>query len=91
MDKISWSEILVNLLTNINSTAVKAVISSGGLDYLKLTRNHMLFEFNLISQLTKELEIVKNNLEPSKSIKTSLLNNLGNIKLSRRRSAGEYN
>ncbi len=90
LDKMSWSEILVNLLTNINSTAVKAVISSGGLDYLKLTRNHMLFELNLISQLTKkELEIVKNNLEPSKSIKTSLSNNLGNIKLSRRRSAVE--
>jgi len=90
LDKMSWSEILVNLLININSTAVKAVISSGGLDYLKLNRNHMLFEFNLMSQLTKkEIEIVKNNLEASTSIKSSLLNNIPKVKLSRRRTVIE--
>ena len=57
IDKILWPQLLFSILININSSASKALISSGSLDYLKISRNQMLYEFNLISELSnKETE-----------------------------------
>lgn len=60
-----WLDILLDILLKINSTASKAIISSGALDYLKKNRTEMLYEYDTVSQLTnKELEhctILKNN------------------------------
>jgi len=64
---ITWSSLLINIFTQINSTAVKALISSGAIDFFKKNRTEMLFDFENISQLTKkEIEkcsalLVKNN------------------------------
>lgn len=59
----SWLYIVINILLNINSTAAKALIQSGALSYVKKTRNSMLFEYEIMSELTKkELEFIKNNI-----------------------------
>jgi len=68
LSSLSWPELLLSILHNINSTASKALISSGALDFLKKNRTEMIFDFETISQLTsKELEhllsIIKANTE----------------------------
>lgn len=57
IDSLNWLELLTKILLKINSTAAKALISSGGIDYLKKNRTEMLFEYDICSSLTKkELE-----------------------------------
>jgi DNA polymerase-3 subunit alpha len=57
MDKISWPCMLLNIFTKINSTAAKALISCGSVDFFKKNRTEMLYDFENISQLTnKEIE-----------------------------------
>ena len=71
LPKLSWLETLLEILVNINSSSAKSLILSGALDYLKLTRNIMLHEFNMISELTtKELEICRKILVTNPKIKT---------------------
>lgn len=53
-EKTSWIDFLTRVLLNINSTGSKALIQSGSLNFLKKTRNSMLFEFGIISNLTKK-------------------------------------
>lgn len=56
---IKWMDMLF-LLERINSTAAKALIQSGALDYFGITRNQMLFEYSSFSELTvKELSSIK--------------------------------
>lgn len=50
----SWYRILFRLLLNINSTAAKALIQSGALDYCNKPRQTMLYEFNTVTNLTKK-------------------------------------
>ena len=54
INKESWCYLLFGLLLKINSTAVKALISSGALDYLKINRTEMLFQYDVASSLTKK-------------------------------------
>ena len=54
LNKLYWPQTLFSILLNINSSSAKALICSGALDYLKLSRNQMLYEFNLITQLSKK-------------------------------------
>ena len=62
-DNIGWCELLCKVLLNINSTAAKALITSGGVDFIKNTRTSMLFDYSIASELTKkELEFINNNL-----------------------------
>ena len=57
VDAMSWYDVLYVVLLNINSTASKALISCGSLDYLKKDRTEMLFEYETCCSLTKkELE-----------------------------------
>jgi DNA polymerase-3 subunit alpha len=59
IDNMSWLEILIHILLNINSTAAKSIIQSGAVDFLKKSRQSMLFEYNNISLLTaKEIEYI---------------------------------
>jgi DNA polymerase-3 subunit alpha len=68
----SWMDLLF-VLNKINSTASKALIQSGSLDHLGLTRNQMLFEYNILTQLTnKECE----TLQKSYNTKSTLIKNL---------------
>lgn len=54
IDKAGWLDILFTILVNINSTASKALISSGAFDYLKKNRTEMIFEYEMASNLTKK-------------------------------------
>ncbi len=68
-DKITWCELLFHVLLNINSTAAKALITSGGVDFIKNTRTSMLFDYSIASELTKkETEFVINNMASCKNL-----------------------
>lgn len=73
LENITWPQMLFLILTNINSTAAKALIQSGATNFFKKTRNSMLYEYNLISGLTKkETEHVTNSIQSIKDIKQGL-------------------
>jgi DNA polymerase-3 subunit alpha len=66
LEELHWLDYLLEIFPNINSNAAKALMQTGALSYLKLTRNYMLFEFSLVSNLTKkELKFVVENKQPS--------------------------
>jgi DNA polymerase-3 subunit alpha len=54
VNQLSWTQILSNVLLNINSIASKALISCGAFDYFKKNRTEMLFEYEICSNLTKK-------------------------------------
>jgi len=54
LSKASWLDILFKILLNINSTASKALISSGAIDYFHKNRTEMLFEYEVVSSFTKK-------------------------------------
>lgn len=54
INHINWYQMLSLLLCNINSTATKALICCGALDFYKKTRTEMLFEYEIFSCLTKK-------------------------------------
>lgn len=57
LNKLSYLETVCHVLLKINSTAAKALISAGALDYFRLNRTDMLFQYDMLSTLTaKELE-----------------------------------
>jgi DNA polymerase-3 subunit alpha len=79
LSSLSWLNMLTQVLLKINSTAAKALISCGALDYFKKNRTEMLFELEVISNFTKkELELFQNiitekaNINLEKAV-TSLL------------------
>lgn len=73
LNEMSWLQYLLLLLNNINSTASKALIQSGALSFLPMTRNKMLFEYNIISGLTKkECEHIVNNINIITDLKQGL-------------------
>jgi len=70
---ISWLKLLFYILNNINSIAAKALIQSGATSFIKMTRSKMLFEYSLISSLTKkEIEQICNNIDQFKTIQDAL-------------------
>ena len=86
---ISWLETLFLILNNINSTAAKALIQSGATNFIDKTRNSMLFEYNLISGLTKkEIEHITNNLKHFQTLKQALeyLLTVGKINKNRKKN-----
>jgi DNA polymerase-3 subunit alpha len=71
----TWLQVLTKLLLNINSTASKALISAGALDYLKKNRTEMLFEYDICSSLTKkELQLLMETISENnpKNLKEAL-------------------
>jgi DNA polymerase-3 subunit alpha len=82
IDNISWNTSLVKLLTKINSTAAKALISSGALDYYNISRTKMLFDYDIISELTsRELELIElDSYSLKECLENLLIKNKINIK-----------
>ena len=63
IEKITWPEMLMTILLNLNSTAVKGLISSGAMDHYGYSRNKLLFDYSIVSDLTKrEIEICKEHM-----------------------------
>jgi DNA polymerase III subunit alpha len=54
MSTITWLDLLLNILLNINSTAAKSLIESGATKFIPLSRSKMLFDLNIVSDLTKK-------------------------------------
>lgn len=72
-DSSNWLQFLFLVLNRINSTAAKALIQSGALSFIPITRSKMLYEYNLVSTLTsKEIEHISNNLTKFTSLKECL-------------------
>ena len=66
LEGMTFLELCFKLLTKLNSTAAKAVICSGALDYLKINRNYMMATYNAVSGLTdRERLWIINNLKIS--------------------------
>jgi DNA polymerase-3 subunit alpha len=71
---LSWLETMTKILMKINSTAAKALISSGAFDFLKKNRTLMLFEYELLSNLTqKELEQFDKIMIPQETLKNNII------------------
>lgn len=67
-----WCYILFGLLLKINSTAAKALITCGALDFLKKNRTMMLFEYDIASSLTKKETSICETNTPDKTLKVLL-------------------
>jgi DNA polymerase-3 subunit alpha len=73
LSSITWLELLFKVLIRINSTAAKGLIQSGATNFIKKTRNSMLYEYNLVSGLTKkEVEYISSNLDNIENLKQGL-------------------
>lgn len=87
LDHVSWLEFLVKILLNINSTGAKALIKTGALSCFRKSRNAMLFEYELLSSLTKkETEFVLRQINTYKDLYDLFLDILHNHKLTKKRS-----
>ena len=63
INEVNWADLLFH--TNINKTVLTNLISVGVLDYLKIPRKQMLYEYNIFHQLSpREQKTIKgyNNL-----------------------------
>jgi DNA polymerase-3 subunit alpha len=82
-----WMNVLVKLLLNVNSTAAKALIQSGALSYVNKNRNTMLFEYDIVSELTKkELEYISPYINSNDYSLTKALSDLEkNTKINKKR------
>jgi len=86
LDNAEWTDVLLKILPNINSTGAKALMQSGALAYLRKTRNLMMFEFGVVSSLTKkELKFVIENKQ--ETLKDSLEYLIENGKANKNRKA----
>lgn len=52
--KMTWCQMIGDILFHLNSTAVKALISCGAFDYFKKNRSEMLFEYEICNSLTNK-------------------------------------
>lgn len=92
IQNIGWVDLLFNVLLNINSKAVKGLISSGAMDHYKTSRNRMLFEYTIASDLTKkETELCKKYIDTNIKLKDVLIHLLQDKITSRRRNIVENN
>ena len=85
ISSLSWYDMLNKVLCKINTTATKALISCGALDYFKMSRTKMLFEYEIFNTLTKKemekcQEAISNTDNNLKQILTELLTKRVNIK-----------
>lgn len=75
LNHIAWNTLLIKFLTKINSTACKALISSGSLDHYNMCRTKMLFEYEIISELTpRELNLINLDIRYLNECLIDLLN-----------------
>ena len=73
-NNLKWLETNTKILMNINSTAAKSLISGGAFDYFKKNRTEMLFEYELLCNLTKkELEQFDNLMISNETLKSNLI------------------
>jgi len=76
---MNFGQIYHKLLRQINSTAAKAIISVGAIDHIAISRNRMLFYYELLNNLTnREIDIIADKFNDNQdliNILQYLLNN----------------
>lgn len=73
LNTIQINELLFGVLDKINSTAAKALVSVGAVDYLKISRKKILFYLDIIQNLSmREKDIILSNLDKELSLKQLL-------------------
>lgn len=87
ISNMNYLQILFNVLLKINSSASKAIISCGAIDFCKKNRTEMLFDFELASSLTtKEISYILPIISDSKvSLKEVLQYLISHIKVNKNR------
>lgn len=66
---LPWLDFLFKINPHISSATTNALIISGAMDYIGLSRTQMLFEFEKVSELTDgEMEWFKNNYQKYPSL-----------------------
>lgn len=86
LNNINWLNLLFKVLLNINSTAAKALIESGATNFIKQTRNSMVFEYNTASNLTKkETAFLIENIDHYDNLSNALKYLLDNCKTNKNR------
>jgi DNA polymerase-3 subunit alpha len=67
LDKVGWTELVFKTLLQVNRRAVTRSIGVGAMDYLKINRKTMLYEFDITLKLSqKEIDWIVNNLDLTK-------------------------
>ncbi len=79
--ELSWLEFLLYCSPHLTSTLIKTLISTGGLDYVRLPRTQMLYEYNVFSKLSKKREISWMISEFQKIFKTETISLAHMLKL----------
>ena len=88
LDSMTWPEILLHILVNLNSTSAKALIQGGAMSFMGKSRTSMLFELSLVSELTKkECDHVISNIHHHRTIGDSLHDLYHNGKSNKNRKA----
>ena len=88
LNDINWIQFAFLILLDINSTAAKALIQSGALSYFNKSRNAMLFEYSLISELTKkEAGLALSNIYEYKDFIEAITDILSRGKLNKNRAS----
>lgn len=64
---MSYLDILFKILDKVNKTAAKAMISVGCFDYFKISRKKILFDYDIINNLTDKERTVANSVISSKN------------------------
>jgi DNA polymerase III subunit alpha len=86
LSSLNWTEIVFSILSKINSTAAKALIESGAVSFVGQSRTSMLFEYEIISSLTKkESEYIISNIKKYSSVKEAMVDLLLNSKINKNR------
>ncbi len=88
IDNMTWIELLMHILLNINSNASKALIQAGALSFLVKSRTSMLFDFGIASELTKkECEYIISNISKYATMSDAMHDLYHNAKINKNRKS----
>ena len=86
INEMGWLEILVSVLSKINSIAAKSLMQSGALSFVLKTRTSMLFDYEIISGLTnKEISFVSERITNYNCLTEAMIDLLNNGKSNKNR------
>lgn len=85
LETAKWMDVLL-LLIKLNISGAKALIQAGAIDYFGISRNQMLFELNILNQLTvKELDKLKDCYKKDLTLQNNLTILIDESKLTSKR------
>ena len=88
IDNMKWMNLL-HLLSKLNSTSAKAILQSGAADFIGLSRNKMMFDYDIFCELTnKESSFVIGHIDivgSDKKLEDHISNLINNGKIAAKR------